>query len=400
MGRIGNRAKGSTTYLYTQGSTGSTAVGVDSTDSDKFKIFADPAAGATPETGSQLSIDPSTDGDVVVDPNGEGKLQLASGNFDIPLTSSATQGVITVNGTRFIHSRNGAVTGCTFVGQGSGNFTLTGNSNTGLGQNTLPDLTNGQQNTALGNNTLEQLNTGTGNVAIGTGCLNTITTASNNTYIGRLVSGGAAFNGSNNVVIKAGSTLGQILQTGAESNNVLIQNVGAIGESNTLRIGTTGAGSGQQSRAFIAGINGVNVGSVASVLTNSGDQLGTATITAGSNVTVTPGANTITIAAGSAAIVSNLVTVVFGQSPYSALATDYYISCDVTGGAIIIRLPNAPSAGRVFVVKDREGLAAISNITVTTVGGVVNIDGSTSFVMNTAHQSAMFIFGALGYEVF
>ena len=50
-------------------------------------------------------------------------------------------------------------------------------------------------------------------------------------------------------------------------------------------------------KAFICGIDGINVGSVAKVVTMARDQLGTATITAGSGITVTPTANTITIAA-------------------------------------------------------------------------------------------------------
>jgi hypothetical protein len=69
-----------------------------------------------------------------------------------------------------------------------------------------------------------------------------------------------------------------------------------LAESNTLRIGSaTGAGNKELNRAFICGIDGVNVGSVAKVLTMASNQLGTATITAGTGILVTPTANTITI---------------------------------------------------------------------------------------------------------
>lgn len=125
-----------------------------------------------------------------------------------------------------------------------------------------------------------------------------------------------------------------------------------------------------------------------------------ATLTAGSNISITNGAGSITIAANSAAQVVNYVSVNHAASPYLALATDYYIAADVTAGVVSILLPNGPTTGRVFVVKDKVGLAATSNITVTTVGGVVNIDGATTFVMNTAYESAEFIFNGSSYEIF
>ena len=125
-----------------------------------------------------------------------------------------------------------------------------------------------------------------------------------------------------------------------------------------------------------------------------------ATITAGTNVSVTNGAGTITIAANTGAVSFNYTSVNHAASPYTVLATDYYIGADVTAGVISILLPNAPSTGRAFVVKDKVGLAATSNITVTTVGGAVNIDGATSFVMNTAYESVSLIFNGTSYEVY
>lgn len=87
-------------------------------------------------------------------------------------------------------------------------------------------------------------------------------------------------------------------------------------------------------------------------------------------------------------------------SPYTALTTDYYISADVTAGVITIRLPNAPTTGTVFIVKDKVGLATTSNISVTTAGGAVLIDGVTTFVMNTAYEVCQFVFNSVGYEIF
>ena len=87
-------------------------------------------------------------------------------------------------------------------------------------------------------------------------------------------------------------------------------------------------------------------------------------------------------------------------SPYVVLSTDEYLSVDSSGGAITIQLPNAATLSRIFDIKDRTGSAPTHNITVTTVGGAVNIDGATTFVMNTAYQSISVIGNNTTYEVF
>jgi hypothetical protein len=147
----------------------------------------------------------------------------------------------------------------TLIGAAAGNNTLSGTNNTGLGFTTLHALTTGSQNSALGMNTLKGITTGANNIALG-------------------------YNAASNY-------------TTSESSNIIIGNTGTVSESHVLRIGTNGSGSGQQSSCYIAGIDGVNVGSVARVVTEASNQLGTAIITAGAGITVTPGANTITIAA-------------------------------------------------------------------------------------------------------
>ena len=103
----------------------------------------------------------------------------------------------------------------------------------------------------------------------------------------------------------------------------------------------------------------------------------------------------------STSIASGYAPVTHGTgTPYVVAATDYYIACDVTGGVITINLPNAPTNYTRYVVKDRVGLAATSNITVTTVGGAVTIDGATSFVMNTAYQAIDLIFDGTSYQIY
>jgi len=87
-------------------------------------------------------------------------------------------------------------------------------------------------------------------------------------------------------------------------------------------------------------------------------------------------------------------------TPYTVLSTDYYISVDASGGAKQVNLPNSPSTNQIFIVKDRLGNAGSNNITVTTPGGVVNLDGATTYVINTNYGAAQFILNGTSYEVF
>ncbi len=249
-------------------------------------------------------------------------------------------------------------------------------------------ITSGLDNTGMGHVAFQVLSTGSSNCAFGGGALNGLTTGSQNVAVG-LNAAEFVQTGSNNTALgfNAGNSWGI-----ASANNINIGNVGAS-ESATIRIGTNAT----HTNTYIAGIDGVNVGSVAKVLTMASDHIGTASIVAGTGVTVTAGANTITIAATGT---TSLTYTNVNTTPYVVLATDEYLSVDTSALAITIQLPNAATLGRVFIIKDRSGAAATRNITVTTVGGAVNIDGATSFVMNTNFQSIQVIGNGSTYEVF
>lgn len=234
-----------------------------------------------------------------------GDVTITAGNLNLP-TTTATTGIITVGGAgyanRFIHSYG---TNNTFVGNVSGNDTLTATLSTGVGYGTLIALTSGS-NDAFGATTLSSVTSGTFNAFFGGASGLNITTQDYNAGLGHGALGnlnagtghntalGAAsainlVSGNNNISIgyNAGSTW-----AGAESNNICIGNNGVLTETATTRIGTNGT----QTACYIAGIDGVNVGSVAKVVTEASDKLGTATITAGTGISVTPSANAITIA--------------------------------------------------------------------------------------------------------
>jgi hypothetical protein len=87
-------------------------------------------------------------------------------------------------------------------------------------------------------------------------------------------------------------------------------------------------------------------------------------------------------------------------SPYTVLSTDEFLGVTTSSIAITIELPNAPATGRVYIVKDVSGDAATHNITVRSVNGLVDIDGSTSYKLNTAFQSVQLLYNGSEYLIF
>lgn len=177
--------------------------------------------------------------------------------LNMPYTNvGGTQGVIKFGGTSIFGFYGGAGKFNTFLGDTSGNFSLTGTNNTAYGPATLTSVTSGFANVGIGPLALTSCTTGNDNIAIGLDALQHLTSGTSNVAVGNqplqsLLTGG------NNVVfgISAGSAY-----TSSESSNILISNSGVISESNIIRIGTQGSGSGQQNTAYMAGITGSAVG--------------------------------------------------------------------------------------------------------------------------------------------
>lgn len=123
-----------------------------------------------------------------------------------------------------------------------------------------------------------------------------------------------------------------------------------------------------------------------------------ATLTAGNGVTITNAANSITIAANGSAFAYTNVN--HAASPYTVLTTDYYISVDCSAGVVTLKFPNAPTANQIWIVKDRTGNASTNNISVTTVGGSVTIDGQTTYTIAGNYGSIELLYNGTNYEVF
>jgi hypothetical protein len=177
----------------------------------------------------------------------------------------------------------GATTASFNTALGAGTLALnTADQNTATGAGALLSNTIGENNTASGafalfTNTIGIFNTANGAFALlnnTTGVENTANgypaLSGNATGVGNTAYGSQALvqtTGNNNIAL--GVHAGFNISTG--SNNIHIGNVGAGNESGTIRIGDN-----NQTKTFIAGINGVNQGSPTAVFINTlTGQLGT-----------------------------------------------------------------------------------------------------------------------------
>jgi hypothetical protein len=179
--------------------------------------------------------------------------------------------------------------GNTIIGNPAGNLSISGTNNVGLGKNVFTVLTSGSSNVSIGSfedsaltsgsnncsigsSALSKLISGSQNTALGSGALSGLTTGSTNIALGynslRSITSGAA-----NIVLGISSGLSY---TSSESSNILIGNVGVLGESNVMRLGSTGSSAGQVNTAFIAGVAGVTVSNQVIMTMNSATgQMGT-----------------------------------------------------------------------------------------------------------------------------
>lgn len=114
-------------------------------------------------------------------------------------------------------------------------------------------------------------------------------------------------------------------------------------------------------------------------------------------VRTTGSTNVITI------ILTNTITQytdVIGPTTYDVVLDDYYISCNTFGGPVTIRLADTTTQYRTWVIKDRTGTSNTNSVFVTTVSGVVLIDGLTSYTFGDDYESLQVLWNGTSYETF
>lgn len=111
-------------------------------------------------------------------------------------------------------------------------------------------------------------------------------------------------------------------------------------------------------------------------VTDTGNRVLT-TLTAGTNITITGAAPSLTInASATPAVATTVISSV--QSPYTALATDYYIGVlDLLATPVVINLP-AGAAGDTYIIKSEAGNTG--NITINP-NLLETIEGGASFAI-------------------
>jgi hypothetical protein len=223
----------------------------------------------------------------------------------------------------------------TMIGLLSGNGSISGSHNTGIGYAGFQILSSGTNNAGFGGNNFTTLTSGNNNTACGQAA-GTATTGSSNTACGQAA--GTGTSGSGNVSIgqealltltsgsnnTAVGTLAGFSYTGSESNNILIgyNERGTVGESNVIRIGTAAS----ITKTFIGGIASVSVSNTQMVTINtSTGQMGSQAI---------PSASITWVAASSTPITA-------------AVNTGYYIT---DASQVTITLPAVAAAGSIVAI--------------------------------------------------
>lgn len=147
---------------------------------------------------------------------------------------------------------------------------INGDNCTAIGWLALQRNSDGLANTAIGADVMRNNTTGDANAAVGMFSLINNSTGSRNTTVG--VESLKRNNGSDNIAL--GYEAGMNVGTG--SFTICIGHPGVIGDTNTIRIGTTGV----QTSTFIAVVSGVTVPTGVPVIIDADGHLGTNTSSA------------------------------------------------------------------------------------------------------------------------
>lgn len=183
---------GDASFRMALGTSHSYAFGIDNTD-DSFTVSYAASGAAVLGTGNVLSI--STAGVHTISALVATSSITDNGLTATRVTFAGASGVLSDDSAFTWDSTNNALTvgvarlhstgaNNTFLGESSGNFTLSGSYNTAVGYATLFAVAAGHSSTAIGFAALTSMNSGTYNTAVGFECLFSLTTTQDNVAMG------------------------------------------------------------------------------------------------------------------------------------------------------------------------------------------------------------------------
>jgi hypothetical protein len=308
---------------------------------------------------------------------------FAGAYVGVGATVSEFVGTFVLDGNSFAHAFG---TNNTFLGNESGNFTLSGTTNVGIGSGALFNLASGSANTCIGFTSGGNINSGSSNTGIGDDSLDAVTSGDHNVAIGASALDSITST-DYNIGIGSG-TFGGTALTG--TSNICIGNAGVGAENNTIRIGTEGVGDGQQDTTFIAGIYGVTpVGATETVIIDSNGQLGSAPGSSGftwneetgtsasmavSNGYISNNAGLVTLTLPAVAVIGDVVRVTGKGSGGWRIAQNagqtIYFGVSTTTTGVTGRLDSTATRDGIELLcitanNDWNVLSSIGNITVT-----------------------------------
>lgn len=407
-----------------------------------------------------------TSGAFPVSPNGFGQISLSSTDGSVAIVGSANSIDFSVNGMGSLTGNSGVATAVgdtvnvitanatvEFVGSGdtlTQDFGLTnlilgssatsissGTLNVGLGLSALNAVTTGAANVAIGHSSLILLTTSSSNTCVGRSTGAKITTSAStggNTLIGdaagsNMTSGSNVFIGRNcglqsttgssntcvgtssfnnaltgqrNIVIGDSAAAGY---TGSESSNIIIGNNGTAAESNVIRIGSQGVGSGQQNTCFIAGIAGVSNSNATLVTQNSSTNQMGVLATANSSFPATNSTGTLAMRA-----LSVVIQTFVANGTYTPTAGMLYCVVEMCGpgggggGAAVCTAAQSAQAGAGGAGEYARGVFSAATIganqSVTCpaggAGGAAGANNGTAGANTTALGALLTAFGGAG----
>lgn len=138
----------------------------------------------------------------------------------------------------------------TLCGNLTGSQLTVGPDNSAFGDRAGINLTSGFQQCLFGSGAGANITTGIANIAMGYSALPNLVTGNVNIGIGAAT---LLYLADGNWNVSLGTLSGQNY-TSNESSNILIMNFGVVGESNIMRLGTSGNADGQVNTCYISGI--------------------------------------------------------------------------------------------------------------------------------------------------